>query len=37
MKEIVDSRRNNLVTIFNDENCRYSTNPPYHPNKLYPE
>lgn len=37
MKEIVDSRRHNLVAIFNDESCRYSPNPPYHPNKLYPE
>ncbi|MCR4418523.1 MAG: DUF362 domain-containing protein [Ignavibacteria bacterium] len=37
MKEIVDSRSANLVAIFNDESCRYSQNPPYHPNKFYPE
>jgi len=37
MKEIVDNRKNNIVAIFNDENCIYSQNPPYHPNKLYPE
>ncbi len=37
MKDIIDSRLSNIVAIFNDENCKYSTNPPYHPNKLYPE
>lgn len=37
MREIVDSRKSNIVAIFNDESCRYSYNPPYHPNKLYPE
>ena len=37
MREIIDNRRNNIVAIFNDESCSYSQNPPYHPNKLYPE
>ncbi|MFN4111879.1 MAG: hypothetical protein ACK4G1_06350, partial [Ignavibacteria bacterium] len=37
MKEFVDSRKSNIVAIFNDETTRYSNNPPYHPNKLYPE
>lgn len=37
MREFVDSRRSNIVAIFNDETCSYSQNPPYHPNKLYPE
>lgn len=37
MREFVDSRRSNIVAIFNDETCSYSQIPPYHPNKLYPE
>lgn len=37
MKEVIDSRLKNLVAIFNDENCKYSNESPYHPNRLYPE
>jgi len=37
MKEIIDPRIKNIVAIFQDSNCSYSKNPPYHPGKIYPE